>query len=327
MEREAMSAAPGLSQQAASPAELSTAELGMIMKSIQMYLSAFPKIDMGDVSTRASRLVTWKTTVLQTLIPCGKTLSEWWRWCLEQAAVAYKVYLSASIRERESILPTQAMPVAWTQIDSWLRPKFLDAVPADVKSWVHQRAMKGQHDETHVLLFWVFKLFSPGSADEKITLEAAVRNPAVCSNARSAHLELSKWKENVRRMAELKLSPPDILLSYRAMESIFSIVLDKAEPQLNLRWISLKNELGLPNYIDQSTMEKVGEFAKYELEALAIAGNSSLNTGLPLTDNQKARNTQIKAAEQEKKRVASAKVKAEAQPRQKVQPPPPQAPC
>ena len=55
-------------------------------------------------------------------------------------------------------------------------------------------------------------------------------------------------------------------------------------------------------------MMQVAAFADSELGALILAGNSSLNTGMPLTDNQKARQVQIK--DTDKKRAAAAKVQS-----------------
>ena len=104
-------------------------------------------------------------------------------------------------------------------------------------------------------------------------------------------------KENIRRCAELGCSPPDLLLAYRAMESIFSAVFDKAEPQLNLRWVSLRNQLDLPHLITPRAIEQVADFADAELGALVLHGGSGLNTGLPLTDNQKARLASMKDSE------------------------------
>ena len=161
-------------------------------------------------------------------------------------------------------------------------------------------------DETHSILFWVHKMFGPGSIEEKL----AVTNTILCSNPRAAQGELIKWKENIRRLFELEIAPPDLMFSYRAMESIFSAVFDKAEAMFHARWITLKNDLGLPHRITQNTMEKVAAFAEAELGALALIGNTNQNPGPPLTENQKARNSQIKDQEQ-KKRVATAKVKAD----------------
>ena len=98
-------------------------------------------------------------------------------------------------------------------------------------------------------IVYLMKTFSPGGAEEKIHLTNAILNPVVCANPRAAHLELIRWKDNLRRSEELGCSPPDLTLAYRAMESIFSGVYDKAESQLNHRWISLRNILGLPHVI------------------------------------------------------------------------------
>ena len=84
------------------------------------------------------------------------------------------------------------------------------------------------------------------------------------------------------------------------MGSIFSGVFDSSEPQLLHRWISLKSDPGLPYLIQPDTLETVAPFAHAELGALALAGNSSLNTGVPLTDNQQKRQYQIRETEKER---------------------------
>ena len=118
-------------------------------------------------------------------------------------------------------------------------------------------------------------------------------------------MELIKWKENMRRCAELGCHPPDLLLAYRAMESIFSAVFDKAEPQLHHRWVNLRNDLGPPHLLALNAIQKVGEFAEAELGALVLHGGTGLNTGPPLTDNQKTRQQQIR--ESDKKKAAALK--------------------
>ena len=99
--------------------------------------------------------------------------------------------------------------------------------------------------------------------------------------------------------------------------SPFSAVFDKAEPLLHQRWVSLRNGLGVPHNITIQTIESVVAFAEAELGALVLHGGAGLNTGLPLTQNQQARQHQIKEAE--KKRVAALQL-------QKSQPPPAPAP-
>ena len=120
-----------------------------------------------------------------------------------------------------------------------------------------------------------------------------------------------RWKADARRTDALGIFPPDLMMSYRAMVSIFENVFDKAEPQLNLRWNMLKNQLGVPHRIDQRALIAISNFADAELAALVLLGGAGHNTGLPLTDNQKNRNAQLK--ESDKKRAAAAKAAAASQ--------------
>ena len=105
------------------------------------------------------------------------------------------------------------MPAGWEQIDSWMRPKVLEAMPKVIQDMVTMRSRQGKIDATHVILFWVVKQFGPGSIDEKIAINHNIQNPSVCSNPKSAQAELIRWKENIRRAAELGLAPPDLLMS------------------------------------------------------------------------------------------------------------------
>ena len=136
------------------------------------------------------------------------------------------------------------------------------------------------------VLLYVLKVFSPGSPDEQAALLRRVLNPSVCTHAVAAQVELMRWRTDVRRTITLDIYPLDLRMSYRAMVSIFEAVFDKAEPQLNLRWNMLKNELGLPHRITQKALQDVSNFADAELSALVLLGGSGHNTGLPLTDNQ-----------------------------------------
>ena len=126
-----------------------------------------------------------------------------------------------------------------------------------------------------------------------------------------------RWRTDVQRLSALGCMPPDLTMSYRALESIFGIVFDKAEPQLNLRWLQLKNRLGLPHLITLEAFKEVSEFADAQLSALVSTGGTSLNPGLPLTDNQTSRLLQLR--ENEKKRAAKA---SGALPAAEPQPPP-----
>ena len=102
-------------------------------------------------------------------------------------------------------------------------------------------------------------------------------------------------------MHQLGLIAPDISQTYPAMVSIFGEVFDRAEPQLNLKWLQLKNVLGLPHKVDLNALEQIARFAEVELNALSLMGGpAGQNTGLPRTDNQKMRDQQLKNGEKKK---------------------------
>ena len=211
------------------------AELQMILKGITIFLRDLPNLELGDVVTRAIRVISWKCTVNQALIPVGLHLCRRWNWILQTTNVAYQWFLKASIQDRESTLPADHLPMAWEQIDSWMRSKLLEAIPLHTRDWVNLRSRQGCIDGSHVIIFYVLKQFGPGGAEEQVALYNNIINPHVCSQPHATQLELMRQKENIRRLAELNITPPAILPSYLALESIFSPVFDKADPQLNAR--------------------------------------------------------------------------------------------
>ena len=217
---------------------------------------------------------------------------------------AHSIFLTRPLDQRERICPQEAVPAHHAQVESWMRPRILACLPKTQREWVDLRASAGVVDASNTLVYHLFKFFAPGSPGEKDSLLRKVFNPNVCTNLQAAQIELMRWRTDVQRLSALGCMPPDLTMSYRALESIFGIVFDKAEPQLNLRWIQLKNRLGLPHLITLEAFKEVSEFAEAELSALVLTGGTSLNPGLPLTENQRSRLLQLR--ENEKKRAAKA---------------------
>ena len=164
-------------------------------------------------------------------------MKAWWKWCEFVAEQTHKKFIATKVAHREFVSPTEKLPSQWEQLDAWVRPKLVDACPGDVKDWVIMRAGQGYVDDSHVVLFYLFKTFGPGGAEEKILIQQNILNPKVCTNAKAAQIELIKWEEHLKRNSELDLSPPDPLLAYRAMESIFLGVFDKADAMLQLDYV------------------------------------------------------------------------------------------
>ena len=173
------------------------------MKQLAQYVKdSLTKIEFGEAGTRAYRLSNWKASVTLELEPLDPQVSLWWQWCCEQAEHTYDKFLATSIQKRATIWPTVSMPLAWRQIDVWMRPKLLAAIPNHFVSIMKDRTrISGIPDPTHVILYHMLKEFAPGSPQEKDNLYNGIRYPNVCTSARSALLSLGRWKENVRRCA------------------------------------------------------------------------------------------------------------------------------
>ena len=146
-----------------------------------------------------------------------------------------------------------------------MRPRILACLPKTQREWVDLRALAGVVDASNTLVYYLFKFFAPGSPGEKDSLLREVLNPNVCTNPQSAQIELMRWRTDVQRLSALVCMPPDFMISYRALESIFGTVFDNAEPQLNMRWIQLKNRLGLLHLVIPEALKEVSEFADAEL--------------------------------------------------------------
>ena len=117
-----------------------------------------------------------------------------------------------------------------TQVQSWMRPRILACLPKTQREWVDHRALAGVVDASNTLVYYLFKFFAPGSPCEKDNLLRKVLNPNVCTNPQSGQIELVRWRTDVQRLSALGCMPPDLTMSYRALESIFGIVFDKAKP-------------------------------------------------------------------------------------------------
>lgn len=276
---------------ATSPASMdppSMAELNLILKTVQTLVPEFPKLEPGDPGTRARRLQQWLLQISQALEPAGPHVTSWWNWVCTSAQTTHNVFVTKPLDQREHIFPHDVIPPQFAQVESWMRPRILACLPKSQRDWVDLRAQTGVVDQSNVLVFYLYKLFVPRSPGEKDNLLKRVLNPPVCTHASSAQIELMRWSADVRRLIALGCLPPDLSMSYRALESIFSVVFDKNEPQLHLRWIQPKNRLGLPHIISPEAFREVSEFADAELSALVLMGGSSHNPGLPLTDNQKS---------------------------------------
>ena len=208
----------------------SMAELNMIMVTLQTMVPEFPKLEIGELGTIPRRLQQWLLSVTQALEPTGHHVMSWWRWVRTSAETTHSIFLTKSLDQRERVLPTDSIPAHLAQVESWMRSRILACLLKIIREWVDLRATAGVVEPSHVLLYYLFKSFARGSPNEKDGLLRKVLNPNVCTQPQAAQLELMRWRSDVLRLRALGCMPPDLTLSYRALESIFGVVFDQAEP-------------------------------------------------------------------------------------------------
>ena len=116
----------------------SMAELNLVLKTLNL-VAEFPKLELGDPTTRARRLEQWLRQVTQSLEPAGHIVTSWWQWARNSADAAHRVFLATALDHRESVLPPGGVPPRLTVIESWLRPRILGSLPKVTKEWVELR--------------------------------------------------------------------------------------------------------------------------------------------------------------------------------------------
>ena len=201
--------------------------------------------------------------------------------------------MKASIGERDRIWPREKIPRAWDTLETWMRDHVLKVAPSDVKALLAGRLRDNKDDGSHVILYFIIRKFAPGGPSEHKELYERMTNPKACSNPDAAIRAIAEWKEACRRNCELGVEAPPITMVYGALESMFSVVMDKTDEQCRLRWLSLRNNLGLPDRITQETITQVLDFAQKELPEMIIRQSQGLNAGIPMTDNQRKREADL----------------------------------
>ena len=161
----------------------------MVLKTLQSLVPELPKLEPGDPATRARRFQQWLLRVGLALQPAGTHVTSWWQWCINSAEEAHKVFVQTPLHQREHVTPTDSLPPQHSTVECWMRPKILQCLPKAQLDWVELRAQAGTVDPCHVLIFYAYKLFSPGSPDEKDALIKRILNPNVCAHPASAQMK------------------------------------------------------------------------------------------------------------------------------------------
>ena len=93
-----------------------------------------------------------------------------------------------------------------------------------------------------------------------------------------------------QKAVTIKMQLPSLEQLYRRARSIYYGAFEKEDFVLRLmRWSQEEAKWGYPHKLSIEGLRGINTFAENELAAMIIQGKSSLNTSLPLTETQRAR--------------------------------------
>ena len=143
------------------------------------------------------------------------------------AEIAHSVYLTAPIVQREGVAVGPRNPSKWVQLETWIKPRVVAAMPQHLKKQLQQRGVQGVRDEVQDILYQLMKTCHPGTPDEKQAVISQLQSPNACSRPDTALNELQRFWAAARRCHALKMQFPDVSILYTAMTSIFTAVLSR----------------------------------------------------------------------------------------------------
>ena len=142
-------------------------ELTFISKAMQTCVGGFPTVELGGIAERPDHLRKWRYAVFQSLEAAGPHMTQWWSWCWQMAESAHSVYLAAPIMQREGVAVGPRNPSKWAQLETWIKPRVVAAMPQHLKKQLQQRGVQGVRDEVQDILYQLTKMCHPGTPDEK----------------------------------------------------------------------------------------------------------------------------------------------------------------
>ena len=208
----------------------------------------------------------------------------YWNKVVQSADDHYHRWVIAPIKEKSLITCEPHIPAKFEEIELWLRPRILEAIPTKLKETILQEQQLGMNISVAGMLFRLNVLMQPGNLDEHDSLLRMLTSPNACGQPEAALKELRRWYGAMKRVVTIQMRLPSVELLYRGARSIYSGVFEKEDFSLRLRWQTFENQHGYPHSLPPEGFKSINTFAESELTIMATRGNTAVNTSLPLTD-------------------------------------------
>ena len=127
--------------------------------------------------------------------------------------------------ERTRLKVQDPLPSRFKEVESWLCPKVLAALPETIRDYAQQERRFGLVPLVTDLLFKFLVHMQPGTLDEKDVLHKTLTSPNPCTSPAAALRELRRWFGAIKRSTEIEMPLPSIDLLFRGARSIYVGVL------------------------------------------------------------------------------------------------------
>ena len=125
--------------------------------------------------------------LLQTVRP---VVVEWWTQVVRFAEERYAEWVRTPISQRQLVKCNPTIPKRYQDIEQYLSPRFLEALPVRLKTAVWTEKVSGVEIPVAGMLFRVYTFMQPGGMEERDSLYKTLASPNVCTHPDTALKEL-----------------------------------------------------------------------------------------------------------------------------------------
>ena len=186
-------------------------------------------MDYGAPTNRAECLRNWKHAMQILLSSTRPVVTQYWDKVVQTADDHYNRWIVAPFMEKGLITCEPHIPARFEDIELWLRPRLLEAIPTKLKETILQEQQLGMNIPVAGMLFKLDLLKQPGSLDEHDSLIKMLTSPNPCGQPDSALKELRRWYGAMKRAVTIHMRLPSVELLYRGARSIYSGVFEKED--------------------------------------------------------------------------------------------------
>ena len=113
------------------------------MKAIQSLVGEFATVELGGVAERPEALRKWRYATQTALESAGPHVTTWWNSCWQAAEEAHSLYMKAPVMSREGLRVEKRPSAKYAQIESWIKPRLVAAMPQGIKKQLTAHGVQG----------------------------------------------------------------------------------------------------------------------------------------------------------------------------------------